>query len=75
MKNILDGDFQATKFLLSTKGKERGYSEKQIIEHTGDSEHKQLNINIMQILAEFPDAKQKIVKMLEDGNVEESKEI
>ncbi len=31
------GEFPAIKFLLSTKGKSRGYIEKQEIEHTGES--------------------------------------
>ena len=38
------GEFPAIKYLLSTKGKARGYVEKQEIEHTGESIPVQVNI-------------------------------
>lgn len=37
-QSIMDGDLGAIKYMLSTKGKDRGYVEKQQIEHSGGGE-------------------------------------
>ena len=38
MKKIKDGDSQMIRFHLATKGKRRGYTEKQEVEHTGNND-------------------------------------
>ncbi|RLI67501.1 hypothetical protein DRO91_10145 [Candidatus Heimdallarchaeota archaeon] len=35
---VKNKDFPATKYILSTKGKDRGYTEKQEIEHSGQAQ-------------------------------------
>jgi hypothetical protein len=36
LKSIRQGDTQSAKWILATKGKKRGYTEKQEIEHSGE---------------------------------------
>ena len=51
IKAIRDGEFQAIKFYLTTKAKDRGYVERQQIEHSGPDGNKlQLDVIISSAL-------------------------
>ena len=46
LSQIKDGNTSATIFYLKTKGRKRGYWEKQQFDHTSDDEPIQININL-----------------------------
>jgi len=79
IKNITEGEFQATKFFLQSKGRTRGYGEHKTIEHKGENRYRQLNIQIMNVLVDYPDALKGVMKNLENSNskevIEEDKDI
>ena len=60
-----EGDMQAIKFRLTTKGKYRGYVERQELEHIGDNNFK-IDINISNEAKKVFELEQKKVKELND---------
>ena len=61
MERIAKGDTLATMFLLKTKGKRRGYIERQEVAHEGDVV-KQITVNVLKAshVDELPDSTQQI---------------
>lgn len=69
--NVKGNNFWAVKYLLSTKGKGRGYIEKQEIEHLGELQNP-VTINLIQINSESV-KKEKIEQSKRADNIIEQK--